>query len=489
MAVATYEEIGTKVARCHERHGNIFPVALSILKEIGLYDDSGGRVLREDSGDARRESKEFPGYTNQVPALAEKPRRRPTDFPFDLLAECMIGRDWKEHLGISRSDNVVRRFEDMSRRYAGVSLFKEEGAAPIGPSVWANVAAWSATVGGLMQAQFIQGYQQAAFDVADLFPFRPPVFWQGGERYIDIIGPYKPASEVAPGEEYPDHNMSALWVEPGPMKKYAGKILVAKETAAIDISGGQLLAKAKEGGQSLKFRENELALDVITGQTNNWKLGMLTDASATAYNTYGPTITNPQGTSRTIPNDIVNPFNDPGAMQVSDEQLANLYHPVTDNPIDVDMSVALFPTPMAKWANALNSADAFDQLVQTAAGTAAAAPGDFPNAMARMQNPWKGLVRGIASRWLHQRHVASTTQTDTNRTAGLGLSGTAVYRWYRLDPQAFAARRQMWPATSIDISPGDYILATHGIIAAQAFDIATMVQILNPYAIQRNKGS
>ncbi len=416
-------------------------------------------------------------------------KRTPSDYKLDMLAEAIIGREWKQVIGLERSGDAFA-FMPHIREASRQGLVQEESAAPIGPSVWANVAAWSATVGGLMGAQFNLGYETQEFEVADLFPIRPAIFWQGGERYIDILGPSDPAQATGPGEEYPDNAMSAMWVEPGAQVKYAGKIALTKEMLAIDISGGQMLSKANNGGWTLKFRENELALDVICGQTNNFRLGMLKDASATAYNTYGPTITNPKGGSRTIPNDITNPLVDPGAMQQSNEQLANLYHPVTDNPIKVEMNVALFPTPLAEWAEALNDAEAWDQLTQTPAGPSQGGnPAGFPTAKTRVRNPWRGQVKGIASRWLHQRHTATTTQPDPNRTAGLGLTGSAVYRWYRLDPQKFACRRQMWPANSQSVSSSDYVMVTQGIAAAFAWDLATQIQVLSPFHIQRNKAS
>ena len=79
---------------------------------------------------------------------------------------------------------------------------------------------------------------------------------------------------------------------------------------------------------------------------------MLKDTSATAYNTYGATVTNPAGTVRLIDNDLVNPFNDFGAMQLSDERLANLYHPVSDQPLMTDLNVCALPDAHAQAAQA-----------------------------------------------------------------------------------------------------------------------------------------
>jgi hypothetical protein len=477
MSQAIYEQVRDTYAKLAEQKSDPRLIACTIGEAVGLCDKHGQGFRRE--GD-------------DAPCLAPKEKRthRPGDFKFDVLAEAIIGRDWKTILGLGRSGDAFG-FMPMIREASRLGRVQEESAAPSGPSPWANVAAWSATVGGLMGAQFNLGYETSEFELADLPPVRPAVFWQGGERYIDILGPSDPAQATGPGEEYPDNNMTAFWVEPGPQVKYAGKIALTKEMLAIDISGGQMLSKANNGGWTLKFRENELAMDAIVGSTNNFKLGFLADTGATAYNTYGPTITGPKGTARVIPNDIVNPWTDPGTMQRSDEQLANLFHPATDNPIKVEMGVALYPTPLAEWAEALNDAAAWDVLSQTMgfSGPAQQPPGDFPTARTPSRNPWKNRVRGIASRWLHQRHTASTTQTDPNRTAGLGLTGAATYRWYRLDPQKFFCKRQMWAPNSQAISASDYVMATSGIAAAFAWDMATMVQVLSPWHIQRNKAS
>lgn len=472
MARARFEEIRDRYRVCAEEHKDPLLIAAMVAEQVGLCDSNGDLYLRED----------------EAPTLAEKPARRPTDFRLDVLAEAIIGRDWKQVLGLERRDTPFP-FLEYRRQAMREGRVREESAAPVGPSVWGNVAAWSATVGVLAGAQFNLGYQSAAYDMADLYPIMPAYFWQGGERIIDVIGPYQPARKTGPGEEYPDANMGAMWVEPGPVEKYAGKLLLTKEMLEIDVSGGQFLAQANMAGDTLKYRENELALDVTTGQTNNFKLGFLKDTSATGYNTYGPTITTPDGVARTLTNDNVNPLNDVGALQKSDEYLANLYHPFTDQPLEVTLDVALFPTPMAKWAGAINATSQLQLLTQTTINQAQPAPGAFPTAALTTNNPWNGTVTARVSRRLHDRHVRSTTQGDPNLTAGLGLTGPAVYRWYRLNPAKLARRRQKWAATSTNLSPNDYVMATQGIAAGLAYDIATMVQVLSPYHIQRHKAA
>lgn len=472
MSQARFEEVRDNYKRCSEEYKNPLLIASMIAERVGLCDENGER------------------FTNDKGAPCLNPDRsvrrpKPTDFQFDMLAEAIIGPTWRTVLGLNNSSKLFPTHAYMSEA-ARMGLVREESAAPLGPSMWANVAAWSATVGGLLGAQFTYAYESAPFALKDLFPVRQGVFYQGGERYVDIIGPYQPAQATGPGEEYPDMTMSALWVEPGPAQKYAGKITITKETAIIDISGGQIMAKAKELGETLAFRESELTIDVITGQTNNWKLGMLPDTSATAYNTYGATISGPVAT-RTIQNSNVNPFNDVGALQKSDEYTTNLYNPVTDYPMDVEMGVAVFPTCMAAFAEAINQVSDFSIMNQSTINQAQPAPGQFPTDLLRMLNPWRGRIRGIADRWLQRRLTNSTTQGDPNLTAGLGLSGAAQYRWYRMDPAKAACRRQMWAPTSQSISPNDWVMATQGLIGGFVCDMSTSVQVLSPYHIQQNK--
>jgi hypothetical protein len=434
----------------------------AVCEAVGLTDGSGRRLRDRRTQDFR---------------LAEKPKYSATDFNPARLAEAIIGPDWKHALGFD-SDAETVAIPKLLR-------VQEEAASAVGPSMWANVAAWTASVGGLMQAAFLEGYEQAPYDVWDLFPTRQAIFWQGGERMISMIGAADPAPEVGPGEEHPDMPISALWVEPGPMKKYGGKIVLAKETGAIDISGGGILAASKTGGDSLKYRQNELALDIITGQTANFKLGFLADSAATGYATYGATI----GASGAIPNDLTNPLTDVGGLQRSNEAVAQLLHPVTGNPINVDMRLALFPTSMADYADAINQASGLQPMTQTTVNQAQAAPGTFPNMLLTTANPWKGLVQARASRWLEFRHRASATQTNPNRSAGLGLTGANVYRWYRMDPARFAARRVGWEPMTLDLNPGDYQMAVQGLMGGQVFSVAVQYQVLNPYAAQRNKVS
>jgi len=469
MSRAVFEKLRAKYAQVAES-GKPVPAraadAARVVKEaVGLVDKDGHYNTREDG----------------FPVLAKSRTHTTEQFKLDVVAEAVVGPDWRSLIPAHRR-------------------LSEEAAVPIGPSHFANVSAWLAIAGGLVQGAIVEGYETSDFDLTDLFPVRNPslMFWNGGERYTAIIGPSRPAPEFGIGQAHPDARMDAMWIEPGPMKKYGHKITVAKETAIVDISGGRILAEARELGMGLRYRENELCLDVITGQTNNFKLGLTNSSGATGYNTYGATVPTGPGTTGTLGNDIANPVSsDPMTVfNTSQNALLGYTHPVTGLPMPMAdrLSTLLIPSSISWFATYVNTAAQITMGSQPAApGPGTLGGGTFPTGWITSNNPFAGLFkRVITSQWLYYRHTASTTQGDPDLSAGLGLtsgvSGTAN-RWYRLDPERFACRRIAWDITQTEFDPRSFTMADQNIVFGAAADMAMQVQVLNPWAIQRNKVS
>jgi hypothetical protein len=468
MPAVSFEQLKANYARCVEGVQSPFDprpkqrFAKMIAEQIGLCDERGEAHTRPDG----------------FPTLAKERKRRVADFPLAMLAEATIGRDWQQSLGLGSSGSAfpVRRW------------LSEEAAAPVGPSVFSNVSAWTAAVGALVQGQVLEGYETSDFDLADLFPTRPVTFWNGAERFTNVMGPSEPAPKVGPGESHPDARLDSLWVEPGPMSKYGNKLLITKETAFVDING-RVMSAARELGTAVRFRENELVLDVLCGQTNNFKLGIGADASATGYNTFGATVPTGNGTTGTLANDLTNPMLDPiTTFQASDDGLTVYKHPVTGLPMphQTRLNTIVLPTTLNNWAMFLNGLASLSILNQPGAPAPAAA-GTFPTGSMTGDNPYRNRFNIRVSQWLYDRHTRSTTQTNPNISAGLGLTATNARRWYRLDPERFAARRAAWEMQSMDLNPNDFVMADQGIVWGQVVNIAVQIQVLNPWAIQRNK--
>jgi hypothetical protein len=462
MSQAVYERVRSKYKEiCEAKHPRPDKaVAQMITEAIGLRDPLSGDYFRRPDG---------------FPQLKKDRKHTVADFNLEAVTEGLLGHRWKQLL--------------IDRQWV-----TEEQAAPIGPSHLMNVSAWTASIGGLVQGSILEGYETADFDLVDLFPTRPAIFWQGGERYTNIVGPARPAPKVGPGESHPDVRIDALWVEPGPMAKYGHKITIAKETAYIDITGGQVLAAARDLGLGLRYRENELVLDVIVGTTNNFKLGLTADSGATGYNTYGATVPTGLGTTGTLGNDIVNGLSsDPfTVMNTSQTGLLGYKHPVTGLPMPMAnrLTTILIPSSIQWFATYLNT------ISQITMGSQPAAPGPgalggtsgFPTGWVTSNNPFAGLFNQVrVSQWLYNRHIQSTTQTDPDLSPGLGLSAVNANRWYRLDPARFACRRMAWDVTQTEISPASFPMADQNLIFGMVANIALQVQVLNPWAIQRNK--
>jgi hypothetical protein len=457
---ATFEQIQANYRRCVEGSApKPLAFARMVKEQVGLTDARGEFYRRPDG----------------FPMLKKDRAKACADYPLDLLAEAMIGREWRRVLS-----------------EGGSRWLSEEAVAPIGPSNFVNVSAWTATVGGLVQGTILEGYETTTeFDVADLFPTRPVIFWQGGERYVGILGPSKPAPKVGPGEDHPDARLDAMWVEPAQMSKYGLKITVAKETAVVDITGGNILQQARDLGTSLRYRENELALDIITGQTNNFKLGVNQDSAATGYNTYGATVpAGPNGATATLANSITNPMTDPlTTFNASQESLLAYRHPVTGLPMPMAnrLTTILIPSNLQWFATYLTTAAQITLGSQPAAPGPGALGGTFPTGWTTANNPFAGLFKQVrVSQWLYIRHTASTTQTDPDITAGLGLSTANSRRWYRLDPERFAARRLAWDVQVTELAPNSYTMAAQNLVFGAVANMGVAFQVLNPWAIQRS---
>ena len=231
--------------------------------------------------------------------------------------------------------------------------------------------------------------------------------------------------------------------------------------------------------------------NALVGITNNFKLGLTADASATGYNTYGATVPTGNGTTGTLGNSLVNPMADPfTTMQASDEALTAYVHPVTGlpMPMSANLNTVIVPSTLQWLANFLLGVG------NVTIGTIAGSPipviggGTYPTSTVTNQNPWANRFKDVrVSQWLYTKLTAATTSARPTIPVGKGLSATNAKRWYRLDPAKFACRLQAWEMQTIDLAPNSYVMADQGIVAGRVGNIATTVQVLNPWAVQENK--
>ncbi len=454
MPKYTRADLAAKYKRfCEGSNPRPLQFAAEVLHRVGAVDDA-GRPHVTDQG---------------LPTLKREGRKdRPEDFDLHVLTEAVLGPDWRATLGLDTQGSAfpVRKW------------LSEESVAGVPAQTFLNVSAWSATVAGLLGAKTLEGYESAEFKLRTLFPTENATVW-GGIKLTDVIGPMEPAREVGQAEAHPSLRMDELWVQSGPLKKYGFKILITKETAFADITGGRVMAKAQEGGSTLAYRDNELAIDVLTGSTNNFNLGKTGDTAPTGYNTYSTAAYN--GTSSLYLNDHVNPLADWTSFQAIDNVLYDMRHPVTGVPINVTGRTLIVPSTLETYANLLLSASGFRVQNQPGAPTPTITTSTFPTGVTEADNPYRGRFQVVADRWLLERHLRATAQ------GGLGLSATNARRYYAGDPSKFARRIVGWEANTVAVNPSDFVMADQGIVAGQVGNIALMYQVTSPYHMVRNK--
>jgi hypothetical protein len=445
MPVLSRNDIRDQFKKCVEaRKPDLF--ALQLHHHLGLRDKD-GRVVKKDG----------------LPTLAEDRKvRAGRDVSLRVLTEALLGEDWATALRLNAPDDGDDWGARILRESKRVS---EEALAPVTPGTFINVGPWSLAVSGLFAASFMEGYQTAEFTIRDLFPARPAKARE--EKMVGIVGPLEPAREVGPGEAHPDVGMNAMWVQTGPLRTYGAKITIVKETAFAVISGmpgaQDPIQEAQNIGWTIAYRENELSLDVLTGQTNNFAFGTANDQTATAYNTYG---------SAFVSNDIVNPLLDPVAFQTIDNTIATYRHPLVSTlPINVTFGYA-------SWLSAIQNFSVMNQ----PGVPVPPAPGTFPSASWQGPNPWVNryaVVNGGV--WLQDRHTRDTA------SGGLGLTADNARRYYAIQRNRSAVRRIGWEAMLVSVNPNEYVAADQRVVAGQIGNVSTQVQIINPHGFLRNK--
>lgn len=417
----------------------------ALHQDIGLIDER-GRQVKDEHG---------------MPCLSES---RVTVQDSDLLTvtEAIVGQHWREELGAERGPSYRDR------------AYESAAGSAIAPGTFINVSAWSTAVSGLLQAAVLEGYQSAEVEICDQFPTKPMQIYEG-DKMIDVIGPAQPAKEFGVNEPHPSVEMSELWVQNAPLKKYGGKITITRETSHSDITGGKVISDARRGGETVKLREEYLAIDVLTGRINNFKMGT-TSTALTAYNTYGSTL---------AANDIVNPFTDYSSFMTIDNTFSLFLHPVTGLPLNIKPSLVVAPYTIGKYIAAFLSADKIKQASVTASPTAQLPAGSlFPSGVTEINNPYKNMVtKVVSSQYLYQKHVTATTAAEP----GLGLSASNANRYYVCDPSKAIIRRIGWELSTIDLNPSDFMMADRNLIAGQVFNISVMYQVASPYHMLRCK--
>lgn len=215
----------------------------------------------------------FVGKTRELLGLTRDRYGRPTvenaeiqpeEFSIRDLAEGLIGPDWPDVLGPANGDG------------AALPLL-EDASAAVQPSAFNNIAAWNATVGGLIEVKILEAYRRPGY-IADRLVRTIPTR-QRSERLPGIADIGDRAEVMKPGDPHPRAQFEERYVTTPETQKHGLAIDVTREAVHFDLTN-EVLTRAERVGDWLGMRKEKRVLDLVLGITNTYSY------RGTPYSTY-----------------------------------------------------------------------------------------------------------------------------------------------------------------------------------------------------------
>jgi len=192
--------------------------------------------------------------------VVQDPQLSPDEFSLRDLAESLVGSEWTSRLAPG-SD--------------GANLMEMDTA--VAPSAFTNISAWSATVGGLLEAKVLEEYRRPEYIADRLVRVLPTR--QRSEKLVGISAVGDLAEEMAPGAPHPRAQFGERYVTTPETKKFGLAIDVTREAVFFDLTR-QVMTQAENVGRWLGLRKEKRVLDVVLGITNTYSY------RGTTYGTY-----------------------------------------------------------------------------------------------------------------------------------------------------------------------------------------------------------
>lgn len=302
---------------------------------------------------------------------------RPEDFSLRELAEATLGTPWVKQLD------------------------PRGGGAPVleaGEGV--DVTAFSNITGQLVYSTILAAYTQEAFVLSGLVNTISTRL--DGER-IPGIGRLKDgAAEVAPGMPYPSVGLGEDFIETPSTTKRGFIVPVTKEAIFFDRTH-LILQRAAEVGEALGLNKEKRIIDLVIGQTNNYKW------KGVAYNTYYAAAENKPWANALADNELV----DWTDVDAAEQAFADILDPNTQEPVLMQPNTVLV-TPAYRHAAQRVFGAAEIQYAGAGAATTTAAPNPLQN------------YRVCDSRLAYRRIVAAgVAEADARKWWFLGDFGKA----------------------------------------------------------------
>ncbi len=248
------------------------------------------------------------GVDRTVEHLSESLREghlQPEDFSLRDLAESLIpdGRHW------------VRMLDPRSSGHVSVM----EAGEGVDVSAFLNIT------GQVIYSKILESYNQEAFVVSKLVQHIPTRL--DGEKIPGVSKIADDIDVIEPGMPYPNLGFGEDYIETPATSKRGFIVPVTKEAIFFDRTN-LVLSRAAEVGEVLGLNKEKRLVDLVVGQTNNYK------SNGQAHNTY---LTSGLWVNELAGNELVDWVN----VDAAEQLFAEMSDPVTGEPILVHGTTVL----------------------------------------------------------------------------------------------------------------------------------------------------
>jgi len=426
--------------------------------------------VEKGSGPAgyRQEVRKLLGISESVetgePTIDRSARAiHPKDFSFQEVAHTFLGSDYAGRISEALSMGGSLRLQEAE---GGVVL----------PSHFANISAFSDTVGGLIDVMILEAYNSPEFIGDEFFEVKEARV-QGG-KIIGVRNDGNVSDNLLDGEPYPTVGLGETYVHIPDNQRFGNTVQLNKKVFIYDRTD-QIQAAAEAAGYAVRRNREIRQADCVLGRTNTYS------RDGVDTNTYRTAVLGTKSTvNDTLPNDFVNAktgltLNDWQDLNEALQILGANKDPATGFEISIDPSQAVMFVSPHRLLNTKTILGATETQIRTPAANAAIIA--YPERLRNSPNPIAEYgMRVVSSRIWYNRlllagtNIAAGATGALNATTALGDEATKAQTFWQVGmfKRAFIYR-QILPFSTVQapLSSEDvrrdivavYVASEHGV--------------------------